>query len=96
MQVVIGKTDCLLERGFCSAEKVTGYPGLKFYSHGLGVERAEGAVYSGDRDMASLETFLRSHRMIKWLDNMTWMTGMLWVSRPRMQGRRIMWRMEVT
>ena len=25
MQVVIGKTDCLLERGFCSAEKVTGY-----------------------------------------------------------------------
>ena len=24
VQVVIGKTDCLLERGFCSAEKVTG------------------------------------------------------------------------
>ena len=69
MQVVIGKTDCLLERGFCSAEKVTGYPGLKFYSHGLGVERDEGAVYSGDRDMASLETFLRSHHVITWHDN---------------------------
>ena len=48
---------------------MTGYPGLKFYSHGLGVERAEGAVYSGDRDMASLETFLRSHRVITWHDN---------------------------
>ena len=75
---------------------MTGYPGLKFYGHGLGVERAEGTVYSGDRDMASLETFLRSHHVIIWNHNMTWMTGMLWVSRPRMPGRRIMWRMEVT
>ena len=43
-QVVIGKTDCLLDKRFCDSENVTGFPGFKFYSNGLGIDRDEVAV----------------------------------------------------
>ena len=57
--VVIGKTDCLLEKSFCDRENVTGFPGLKFYKHGFGLERDEGVKYSGDRDFESLEMYVK-------------------------------------
>ena len=59
LQVVIGKTDCLLESEFCSTEKVTGFPTIIFYRTGFGVNRVEGERYQGDRDRDSLELFLR-------------------------------------
>ena len=40
-QVVIGKTDCLLDKKFCDSENVTGFPGIKFYANGLGIDRDE-------------------------------------------------------
>ena len=58
-QVVIGKTDCLLESEFCSIERVTGFPTIIFYRTGFGVNRVEGERYQGDRDRDSLERFLK-------------------------------------
>ena len=56
---MIGKTDCLLESELCSTAKVTGFPTIIFYRAGLGVTRAEGERYRGDRDRDSLEKFLK-------------------------------------
>ena len=42
--MVIGKTDCLLDKRFCDSENVTGFPGFKFYSNGLGIDRDEVTV----------------------------------------------------
>ena len=57
IKVTIAKTDCTLAASFCSSEGVTGYPTLKFYKNGF--ERAEGVKYQGNRDIASLEKFIK-------------------------------------
>ena len=57
--IVIGKTDCLMEKHFCEWENVTGYPGLKYYKKEFGVDREEGVKYVGDRDFESMELFIK-------------------------------------
>ena len=48
-----------MERKFCDKENVTGFPELKFYQNGFGVDRDEGVKFVGDRDLVTLEMFLR-------------------------------------
>ena len=50
-EVTIGKVDCTEQTTLCSAQDVTGYPTLKFFKSGV--------EYSGDRDLASLEKFIK-------------------------------------
>ena len=64
-QIVIGKTDCLMEKDFCQSEQVRGFPTLIFYRTGLGVNRVEGVRYQGERDAASLDLFIKEVLNIK-------------------------------
>ena len=50
-EVTIGKVDCTEQTTLCSAQDVTGYPTLKFFKSGV--------EYRGDRDLASLEKFIK-------------------------------------
>ena len=59
LQVVIGKTDCLLDRVLCDSEHVKGFPSLVFYRTGLGVNSVEGVRYLGERDTASMDLFIK-------------------------------------
>ncbi|CAG2162542.1 unnamed protein product, partial [Oppiella nova] len=54
--VIVGKVDCTEERDLCSRESVMGFPTLKLYkSH-----ETNGIEYEGERNLLSLETYLRT------------------------------------
>lgn len=55
-RVIIGKVDCTEERDLCSRESVMGYPTLKLYKS----QDRNGIEYEGERDLLSLETYLRT------------------------------------
>ncbi len=55
-RVIIGKVDCTEERDLCSRESVMGYPTLKLYK----AKDTNGIEYEGERDLLSLETYLRT------------------------------------
>jgi len=55
-RVIIGKVDCTEERDLCSRESVMGYPTLKLYK----AKDRNGIEYEGERDLLSLETYLRT------------------------------------
>ena len=52
--VVIGDADCTVEKDLCSAQGVSGYPTIKYYTAETG---RDGAAYNGGRDEAGLRTF---------------------------------------
>ena len=56
-EVTIGKVDCTEQTALCSAQDVTGYPTLKFFKNGA--EKEDGVKYRGNRDLASLEKFIK-------------------------------------
>lgn len=56
-EVTIGKVDCTEQTALCSAQDVTGYPTLKFFKSGA--EKEDGVKYRGNRDLASLEKFIK-------------------------------------
>ena len=56
-EVTIGKVDCTEQTALCSAQDVTGYPTLKFFKNGA--EKEDGVKYHGNRDLASLEKFIK-------------------------------------
>jgi len=55
-RVIIGKVDCAEERDLCSRESVMGYPTLKLYK----AQEKNGIEYEGERNLLSLETYLRT------------------------------------
>ena len=56
-EVTIGKVDCTEQTALCSAQDVTGYPTLKFFKNGA--EKEDGVKYRGNRDLASLQKFIK-------------------------------------
>ena len=56
-EVTIAKVDCTEQTALCSAQDVTGYPTLKFFKNGA--EKEDGVKYRGNRDLASLEKFIK-------------------------------------
>jgi len=57
-EVTIGKVDCTVDTALCSSQDVTGYPTLKLYK--TGADKSDGVKYRGQRDLASLETFINT------------------------------------
>lgn len=55
-EVIIGKVDCTEERDLCSREAVMGFPTLKLYKS----RESNGIEYEGERNLLSLETYLRT------------------------------------
>ena len=69
-RVIIGSVDCNEERDLCSRESVMGVPTLKLYkSH-----ESSGVDYEGERNLLSLETYLRTQlgdRLVDGTDELT-------------------------
>ena len=55
-RVIIGSVDCTEERDLCSRESVMGFPTLKLYKS----RESNGVEYEGERNLLSLETYLRT------------------------------------
>ncbi|CAG2120553.1 unnamed protein product, partial [Medioppia subpectinata] len=66
-QVIVGRVDCTEERDLCSRESVMGFPTLKLYkSH-----ETNGIEYEGERNLLSLETYLRTQLGDRIVDGLT-------------------------